>query len=58
MSEDFIITPLYVLKKLEEHQEECSQRWWAVMKAVIANLIAMVIGMGGLLVTLLMRGGH
>lgn len=40
-----VITPLYVLKKLEEHQKECARRWWAVMCAVIANLTAVIYGL-------------
>lgn len=56
MSEDFVITPLYVLKKLEEHQDECSKRWWAVMKTLLAQLVTMVIGMAGIIVTFLMHG--
>jgi len=54
--EGVVITPLYVLKKLEEHQGECSKRWWAVMTAVIANLIVVILGMGGMIITLLTHG--
>lgn len=56
--DDVRITPMYVLKKLEEHQDECSRRWWAVMKATMANLVAMIIGMGGIIVTFLMHQAH
>lgn len=52
------ITPLYVLARLEKHEETCAKRWWTVMLAVISNLVLLMIGMGGVIITLLSRTAH
>lgn len=49
------VSALYVFRQLEIHQKECARRWWAVMVAVIANLVVVLAGMLG---ALLSRGAH
>lgn len=54
-SAELRITPLFVLNRLERHEGECARRWWSVFILIITNLIFMVGGMSGILVTMLMH---
>lgn len=51
-----VITAGYVLKRLDDHQRECSSRWKTLIVTVVCGFGSLTLTLIALVITILERG--